>query len=385
MVAPQYSPAANISDPRAYGAIATIDLDALCANYRLLAQKAAPAVCSAVVKANAYGLGVAKVAPALYQAGCRLFFVVQPIEALELQPLLPPDAMIGVLNGIANGHEAMIAAAGIWPVLNSWQAVKNWQILCQNHQKRFPAILQVDSGMNRLGLDQDEQATLLQNLNIFKDIDIKYIISHLACADQSDHPTNKAQLSKFKALLASLPPCPVALANAGGILLGKAFHFDMVRPGIGLYGVDPQGHMPSRLKPVLGLEARVLQSRTVPAGSAIGYGGSAVVSQTSIITTVGMGYADGWPFALNNKGVAYYKGQRLPIIGRLSMDAITLDATQLGDKAPLPGDFIEFIGPHQSLEDVAKVADTIPYQILTALGRRYLYIYKQENKGELCP
>lgn len=364
----------------ACGAVLTIDLDAITENYKTLLNKVSPTECAAIVKADAYGLGVEYVAPALYEAGCRMYFVAQLVEALRLRHMIPNDANIAVLNGIQPGTEELTAQAGIIPVLNSWEAIIAWQALCNEKSKKLPAIIQIDTGMSRLGLDSDELHLLIANPSIFQDADIKLIISHLAVSDIIQSPSNPAQLALMTKALAKLPPCKVAISASGGILLGTDYHFDMVRPGIALYGVDPHGNNPAIVKPVVELSARIIQTRKVPKGSAVGYGGTFIAKRSSIISTISVGYADGWHRALSNKGAAYFHNHRLPIIGRVSMDSITLDTTELGENAPKPGDLVELIGKHQSLDDVARDAGTIPYEILTSLSHRYERIYLRNGQ-----
>ncbi|WP_208441219.1 alanine racemase [Bartonella raoultii] len=355
-------------------AIATINVRAIVANYETLAQYVAPAECSAVVKANAYGLGVHKIAPALYQAGCRSFFVAKIEEALQLKTILPENVSITLLNGLPHTAEEFVAQSGIIPVLNSWHAIEDWQKLCQKKQKKFPAIIQIDTHMNRLGLDKQEIQQLIKQPMIFEKAEIKYLLSHLSNGEDASHPSNNKQLVAFKAILAKLPACKVSFANSGGIFLGPDFHFDLVRPGIALYGVDPRGKQPTPLKPVVTLEAQVLQSRSVDAGMPVGYKESFITRRPSTLTTISIGYADGWPRILSNKGSVYFNGHKLPIVGRISMDSIIVDATDL-DKKPQRGDWVELIGSHQTLEKVATDANTIPNEILTSLGNRYQRIY----------
>lgn len=366
----------------AYGGVLTIDLDAIADNYQALAKTVAPAQCSAIVKADAYGLGAAKVAPALYEVGCRFFFVAELVEAFKLKQLLPDDVNIAVLNGILPHAEEMTAAAGIIPVLNSWEGILAWQKLCKARSTRFAAIIQIDTGMCRLGLDHDEFEKLAANPAIFDDADIKLVISHLALSDDEKSPKNPAQLAAMKGALARLPHAKVAISASGGVFLGRDYHFDLVRPGIALYGVAPNGNTTIKLKPVLTLGAHVIQTRHVPSGSAIGYGGTFITKRPSLITTISIGYADGWLRSLGNKGSAFFNGKRLPIIGRVSMDSITLDTTDLHENAPKAGDMVELIGKHQSLDDVARDAGTIAYEILTALSHRYERIYLKKSKGE---
>ncbi|AQS40876.1 MAG: Alanine racemase [Candidatus Tokpelaia hoelldobleri] len=362
-------------DERACGAVLSIDLDALRHNYLTLCQQARPAQVSAVVKADAYGTGANHVAPVLYEAGCRVFFVAQLAEAFSLRKILAPDATIAVLNDIQPGMAAATAEAGILPVINSLDSAAEWLALCRSRQQKLPALVQIDTGMARLGLSLAELAGTDTLHDLFSAADIRFIISHLACGDEPDSSMNAAQLEHFKNLIAALPARPLALANSGGVFLGKDYCFNLVRPGIALYGIDPLKRRKTPLRPVVRLEARVIQTRQVPAHTKIGYGSTFTTQRPSWVSTIAVGYADGWLRCLSNKGAAWYKGTRLPIIGRVSMDSITLDTTAL-KKAPLKrGDLVELIGPQQSVEDVARDAGTIPYEILTSLGPRYARHY----------
>ncbi|AQX20137.1 alanine racemase [Bartonella sp. WD16.2] len=361
--------------PFPYTVVVTIDIGAIVANYTALAQHVAPTECSAVVKANAYGIGVEKVAPALYQAGCRTFFVAQIKEALQLKTILPPDVTLALLNGLPPTAEELVAQAGIVPVLNSWHEIESWQLLCQEKGKKFPAIVQIDTNMNRLGLDQKELQQLIEHPTLFEIADIKYIISHLSNGDDFAHSSNYTQLTAMKEMLAQLPACKVSLANSGGIFLGPDFYFDLVRPGIALYGVSLHGKHPVPIKPVLKLEAQVIQSRFVEEGMPIGYGRSFITPRPSILTTISIGYADGWMRNLSNKGSVYFKGYKLPIVGRISMDSIIVDATDLEHNKPKRGDWVELIGEHQTIEDVSIDANTVPHEILSSLSVRCKRIY----------
>ncbi|EJF76022.1 alanine racemase [Bartonella alsatica] len=358
-----------------YTAVATIDVSAIAANYTTLAQRVAPTECSAVLKANAYGLGADKIAPALYQAGCRTFFVSQIKEALQLKDILPSNTTLFLLNDIPPNAEEFTAQAGLVPVLNSWQAIESWQTLCQKKSKRFPAVIQIDTNMNRLGLDQEELKQLIKQPTLFEKAEIKYIISHLANGDDNTHSSNYAQLTAFKTALGQLPTCKVSFANSGGIFLGPDFHFDLVRPGIALYGINPHEKKTTSLKPVLKLEAQIIQSRSIDAGRPVGYGGSFITRRPSYLITISIGYADGWLRALSNKGTVYFNGYKLPIVGRVSMDSIIVDATDLKHAKPQRGDWVELIGTYQTLEKVSADAKTIPHEILTSIGPRYKRIY----------
>lgn len=353
------------------GARLVIDLEALCANYRAIAENVAPARAAAVVKANAYGLGADRVAPALARTGCRDFFVAHLSEAVPLRSLLPPDARLYILNGVYPGAERACLELGAIPVLNSPEQVRAWVALGQSVGRPLDAVVQVDSGMSRLGLAPQDLDALLAEIDFARDLSVVLIMSHLACADEPDHPANQSQLAQFERLARRLPPAPRSLANSGGSFLAPAFHQDLVRPGISLYGVAPHPGRSSPIRPVVRLEAKIIQVRAIPAGQGVGYGLTYAPGQSARIATIGVGYADGWLRHLSNRGAAYYNGVRLPIAGRVSMDSITLDITALPEGALQAGDMVELIGPHQPLEAVARDAETIPYEILTSLGRRY--------------
>jgi len=359
-----------------FGGVLCVDLGALQHNYRLLVVQARPAQVAAVVKADAYGLGSVPVACSLYGVGCRHFFVAQLVEALRLRPFLPEAAQIGVLNDFQPGMAAQLADAGLIPVLNCLETVGEWVELCCQRGKKLPAMLQIDSGMARLGLDAQELTQLAAKPDIFQLADIVYIISHLACADEKENGYNQTQLEYLRHVLTRLPPRPISLANSGGIFLCHDFAFDMVRAGIALYGVNPHGEGAhdkdaSGLRPVVSLQARVIQTRRINALDYVGYGCSYQAKKPMSVATIAVGYGDGWPRALSNVGAAFWQGVRLPIIGLVSMDSITLDISSLPEDALKRGDMVELVGSHQTLGSVARDAGTIAYEILTNLGRRY--------------
>lgn len=362
----------------AAGGVLTIDLAALRYNYSAIARHIAPTCAAAVVKADAYGLGASRVAPAFYNAGCRDFFVAHLGEAIALKPFLQPDATLYVLNGLQPGTEAACARDGILPVLNSLEQIENWGALAARQGRKLPALLQLDTGMSRLGLSASEFERLLENFALLDNIDIKFVISHLASGDEPENAANARQLANMTALLVRLPKLPVAFANSGGSFLDKSYHFDLARPGVALYGVGPE----NEIVPVLTLSARVIQVRDIDKGAAVGYGGTYVAEGPMRVATIAVGYADGWFRSLSNKGSAFFGDTRLPIIGRVSMDSITLDVSALPEGTLKLGSLVELIGPHQRLEDVARDCDTIPYEILTALGNRYARVYVESGASD---
>lgn len=347
-----------------------IDLGAIGANYRSIASRVAPSRCGAVVKANAYGLGVAKVGPALYREGCRHFFVAQLNEAGLLARVIGADADIFVLNGLDPGSEAACAEHGHIPVLNSLSQVDSWRQFARAAGKPLPAALQVDSGMSRLGRSPEAAIALAADADLSREIDLRLIMTHLACADEPDHPANPTQLENFRAIRAHFPAVPASIANSGGAFLPGDFHGDIARPGIALFGADP-GPSAEGLCPIVRLDARILQIRMVEAGTGVGYGLTYTAPSPRRLATIAIGYADGWPRSLGGVGAAWHRGVRLPITGRVSMDSTTIDITDLPRDALAEGDFVELLGPSQSLADVARDAGTIAYEILTRLGPRH--------------
>lgn len=353
----------------------TIDLAAVRANYRVIASRVAPSATGAVIKADAYGLGACIVAPELAREGCRDFFVAHLSEAHGLSDILPTDARIFVLNGLAPGEEACCAASGAIPVLNSLPQLRAWKALAAGGETALPAALQIDSGMSRLGLSEAEVETLINDPRLLAGLELRLVMSHLASGDEPGSPLNTDQLARFLALSSRLPPAPRSLANSGGAFLEPAYSLDLVRPGVALYGAAP--HVGGQgLAAAVRLEARVIQLRETPAGAGVGYGHAYRSTQPMRLATVGIGYADGWPRQLSGRDIAaWFAGVRLPMLGRVSMDSIVVDIGALADGALKPGDPVELIGPHQSLDTVAAEAGTVAHDILTGLGRRLDRIY----------
>jgi len=366
-----HRPFAGASDPdAAAGGLLTIDLAAIAANWRHLSGLTGGAACAGVVKADAYGLGAAAVTERLLASGCRTFFVAQLDEALMLKPLLPGDAIIAALNGLLPGTEPIYMAAGIIPVANSHAQLVAWSTAAQASGRRLPVYLQVDTGMARLGLSASELDQVAAAPELFAPLSLDLVMSHLACGDEPAHPANAMQLAAFESARRRLPPALASLANSAGIFLGPDYHFALCRPGAALYGLDV-GPLRHGIRPVVQLAARIAQIRTVPAGTAVGYGHT-VVSQASMrLATIAIGYADGLPRALSNRGAVWFDGVRLPIVGRVSMDSVIIDIGAVPEGRLGPGDVVELIGPQQSADQLAMAAGTIGYEVLTQLGKRY--------------
>jgi alanine racemase len=349
------------------GAILTIDLDAIAANWRALAARhGAPT--AAVVKADGYGLGAACVVPALRDAGCAHFFVAHLSEALAIRALIP-DAMLAVLNGLLPGAEAEHAEYGIAPVIGSLAELARWSAQASRLDRKLPALLHVDTGMSRLGFGPVEWARLIAEPERLRGITPLYLMTHLATAEHPANPLNALQRDRFAAAAAAMPGVPTSIANSSGLFLGAGFASDLARPGAALYGVNPTPNAANPMRPAASLHVQVLQLRDIPIGEPVGYDATWHAARPSRIATACVGYADGWPRILSNRGCAYFDGQPLPLVGRVSMDLVTYDATDCPTLAA--GDWLELIGPHCPVDEVARLAETNGYEILTSLGARY--------------
>ncbi len=375
----------NFSDPPHLGsasatatAVLAIDLEALKSNYRTLRTLAGDAECAAVVKANAYGTGGTQAVRALTQAGCKTFFVAAFNEA-ETVRAAAPDATIYVLNGVFRGAGRAFAAIRARPVISSFEEMKDWAEFCSEAGTPLPAAIQMDTGMHRLGLTRAEVDQLAGAPQLLEAFTPALIMSHLACADEPDHPMNAEQLAAFNELRALLPTLPTCFANSGGIHLGLPYHFDMVRAGFSMYGGRAvAGREP--LAPVVQLHARITQIHDAPAGRTVGYGAAHTLKHPTRVATLTLGYADGilrYLGAHNTKSglTGYIEGHPAPALGRVSMDLITLDVTNVPETVARRGAWVEIIGPHVSIDDLADEAETIGYEILTSLGTRAERIY----------
>tara|TARA_R110002020_G_scaffold399971_1_gene610044 strand:- start:252114 stop:253271 length:1158 start_codon:yes stop_codon:yes gene_type:complete len=359
------------SSAPAEAGILSIDLSAVTANYRLVQKKASSARVGAVVKADAYGLGARTIAPVLADAGCRDFFVAHLAEAMELVSCLSGSARLYVLNGLAPGMESLCADARIFPVLNTLEQARDWQRHAAGIGRKLPAVLQVDTGMSRLGLGADELETLLREPGFLDWVELRVVMSHLACADIPGATANAEQVRRFADMAACVPEAERSLANSAAAL-GMPDHVgDLVRPGLVLYGIDPLSGATTGLHSAIALDARVIQVRSVPAGVGVGYDHDYVTQSPRRLATLSVGYADGWPRALGGKGAVWMNGVRLPLVGRVSMDTCTADVTELPEGSLQPGDTVELIGPHQSVLELAIQLDTAPHAVLTGLGKRF--------------
>jgi len=361
------------------GAVLTIDLKALQDNWRLLAKHAQPAECGAAVKGNAYGLGIAPVARALWDAGCRNLFVATPKEGEELRGVLP-EALIYVLDGLAAGQAEFYAKLNLAPALVSHEEAREWASFGRVYGRRLPCALHADTGINRLGFSMPDFMNLVDDSFTMEGLEPALLMSHLACADEPAHPLNAKQCKAFAEVREKLPGVPASLANSSGIFLGSAYIHDLVRPGIALYGGNPTPEAPNPMGVVVHLEGTIMQVRHVREGESVGYGATWIARRPSRIAVLGAGYRDGVPRSLSSAkagGVAqvFLGGRRCPIIGRISMDMMAIDVTDLPAASTVRGTRAEIFGKHIPIDEAASWAGTISYELLTRLGSRYARHY----------
>ncbi|HEY1474052.1 MAG TPA: alanine racemase [Pseudolabrys sp.] len=361
------------------GGILTVDLGAIEANWRLLGRRAMPTECAAVIKADGYGCGIEPVAATLAKAGCKTFFVADLAEARRARAVTPEPA-IYVLNGLLSNTAAAYADIRARPVIGSMVELAEWDAFCSTHQWRGGAALHVDTGMNRLGISLDEAAALAPRIRS-ENHGITLLMSHLACAEVPEHPLNARQIGAFRDVRILYRGIPSSLANSSGIFLGANAHCDMVRPGVALYGVNPTPGQSNPMRPVVELQAHIVQLRSVPRGETVGYDAAWTAKRTTRIAVVAIGYADGYLRAASASdaapgAAAIVAGQRCPLAGRVSMDLLAIDVTDLSDSAARRGDLVSLIGGEMTVDALATAAGTIGYEVLTSLGRRYHRVYR---------
>jgi len=367
------------------GAVLSVDLGALRSNYSLLAKKAGKAGCGAAIKGDAYGLGLAPVASVLWDAGCRNFFVARPKEGEDVRKLLP-NAVIYVLDGLYPGQAEYYAGHALRPALISLEQAREWSTFSQHLGKSLPCALHLDTGINRIGFSVEDFKAVTEVDALRSSLNITLLISHLACADDPDHPLNKKQLLRFSNARAKLPGVPASLANSSGIFLGKNYTHDLVRPGIALYGGNPTPGKKNPMKPVATLAGTVLQVRDVKKGETVGYSATWKASCDSRIAMLGAGYRDGIPRMLssrqpNGPSQVFAGGRRCPIVGRVSMDMMGIDVTELPSSKIPPGSRAEIFGRHIPVDEAAAWAGTISYELLTRLGSRYARVYLDASQA----
>jgi alanine racemase len=356
----------------------TIDLNAVAANHTVLRGLAGAAEVAPVIKADGYGLGAAPIARRLLGEGARSLFVARLEEGEDLRAALGPErpSTIYVFDGATAGSAPRLAAAGLVPILNSSAQVEVYAAFSRGHGGALPCALQIDTGMNRLGLRIEELQALAASPDRMTGLRVGMIMSHLACADRRDHPMNAMQAARFRGARALFAGVPSSLANTAGLFLGPDYAHQIVRPGIGLLGGGPFGKPHPDLLPVATLEAPILDVRAVAAGETVGYGADFRAQHPHRVAIVAAGYADGLARSAGRSGQVWFAGALRPLLGRISMDLIAVDVT--GCDAARPGAMVELLGSHVLLDDAAEAAGTIAHEILTRLGQRAERIYLGE-------
>lgn len=361
----------------------TIDLSAIVANWKTLAGKAKHKNCAAVVKADAYGLGAGRVAEALYKVGCRDFFTATISEGIYVRKFAP-EARVYIFNGFNQAAEIDYRKHRLTPVINSPRGVDNW---ISKPRKNMRCALHVDTGMNRLGHTAEEFADLVSDSGKVQRLNPELVISHFACADDPAHPLNQKQIKAFREVAGQFPDARKSLANSAGIFLGRDTHFDLLRPGISLYGGDAVNDVPNPMKPVVRLEGRIIQLKHAKKGETVGYGAAEKLKRDTILASVGIGYADGFHRQASGAGTLFRKKvmspggmgmigkHKVPVLGRVSMDLLSVDVTDIPARTLAKTEWIDFLNKELRVDELAAAAGTIGYEILTSLGRRYERIY----------
>src|SRR5436190_4619701 len=363
---------------RRAGAILTVDLGAIAANWRGLRDAGRadgkPVDCAAVLKADAYGTGATIVGPRLAREGCRQFFVAHIEEAIALRGVVP-EHPIYVLNGLLPGSEPDFAEYGLTPVLNHLGQLNAWRAAAQRYNRPLDAVIHIDTGMHRLGLSPEEAQVLANDRARLRGLRLALLMSHLVVSEEPGNPINGEQLSRFRNFVRTMPGAPASLANSSGIFLGPDYHFDLLRPGAALYGINPLPGRSNPMLPTVTLQARILQVRRIDALQTVGYGAAWRSARPSRVATIALGYADGYFRTLINRTHVHLAGRKVPVIGRISMDLVTVDVTDVPEADSQPGALIEILGPHLTADDLAEHARTNAYEVMTALGRRYARVY----------
>src|SRR5580658_660549 len=359
--------------------VLTVDLDAIVANWRKLEKTAVPAECAGVIKANAYGCGIDPVARALAAAGCKTFFVATLDEAGAVRAALP-STVIYVLDGFFQNCGDAYAKIDAKPVIGDLNELAEWDVFCRRSGWSGGAAIHIDTGMNRLGLTIAEAQGIIPRINA-GDHGISLVMSHLACAESLNHPLNAKQLATFREIASLFSGVPASLSNSSGIFLGSPFQFDLVRPGAALYGVNPTPEADNPMQPVVEVKARIVQIRNLERGESVGYGANWTARRPTRLAVVAAGYADGYFRAgSSNDGTrgaeVIVAGKRCPVAGRISMDLMAVDVTDLDKSAARRGHMVTLIGEGITVDELAHHFGTIGYEVLTSLGPRYARVYK---------
>lgn len=384
---PKSVPAGSALSPEANQAAAlapapgvmTVDLDAIVANWRKLEKTAVPAECASVIKADAYGCGIDPVASALARAGCKTFFVATLDEARAARAALPA-ATIYVLDGFFQNTGEAFASIDCRPVIGDLNELAEWDVFCRRTGWAGGAAIHIDTGMNRLGLSLTEAQGILPRIEA-GDHGITLVMSHLACAENLNHPLNARQLASFREIASLFAGVPASLSNSSGVFLGPSYLFDLVRPGAAIYGVNPTPEADNPMQPVVDLKARIVHIRNVERGETVGYGASWTARRATRLAIVSVGYADGYFRAAGgsdgHRGAeVVVVGKRCPVVGRISMDLMAIDVTDVDKNGARRGQMVTLLGEGITVDELARHFGTIGYEVLTSLGSRYARVYK---------
>lgn len=352
-----------------------VDLTAVAMNYRQLSERISPAECGAVVKADAYGLGVIEIARTLLNEGCSRFFVATAEEAIKLISVVA-NANVYVLEGLDEWQAEQCSKLRIWPVLNTLDQAQNWAQASSKRDEHHCCI-HVDTGMNRLGMSEGEFLALCGDKKLLKRLNVDFVMTHLACSDDKNHPQNREQLKQFGRLRELLPGIKTSVVSSTGVFLDKPYHGEIARPGICLYGANPQSQDKFRMQETVQLQGRIIQIRNVTRDCAVGYGATATVTKGARLATVAMGYADGYHRSLSGKAFAMVASHRVPLVGRVSMDYLVLDVSEVPVELVNPGDWATLLGGGIDIDELAALAGTISYELLTGIGRRVIREYRR--------
>lgn len=365
----------------AYSAL-IVNLQATVANYTILSKVAEKAECAAVLKADAYGLGAVPIALRLHREGCRKFFVAYADEGIQLRQAFIQfglDGDIIVLNGLLSGIEAVFSDYNLVPTLTDLDQISRWQIHCKLVGRKLPAVLHIDTGMARTGLPTKELQALIDTPQMLHGIDWKLIMSQMVYSHQENPVYSAFQRQRFDSALRLLPKVPASLAKSGAVFLGSDYHYQLVRPGIGLHGINPTTESENPLVPVVSLWAKVYQVQEIARGQTVGYSQTFEAANGMKIATLAIGYADGYPWGAANKGYVYFGQYKAPIVGRISMDLMTVDVTCVPEMLVHNGAWAQLVGQDITIDKVAEASGTVPYEVLLGLGKRFQRIYTEQN------
>lgn len=361
----------------AYSAL-VVNLSTAADNYRVLRAAAGKAECSAVLKADGYGLGAAALAGRLYEEGCRKFFVAYTDEGIALRQSfikrgLNPE--IYVLNGFFPGAESLFAEYRLIPTITALEQLHRWRKFAEIRDYEMGIALHVDTGMSRTGLPAKEIITLAQNPQLLSGVKLRMILSQLSYSYNENLTFSTQQKQRFDQALGMLPAAPASFAKSGAIFLGKNYHYDIVRPGIGLHGINPTSEIDNPVVPTASLWARIYQVQDIVGGQSVGYAETFIAASPRRIATLALGYADGFPWNMANKGFVAIGDYKAPIIGRISMDLVTIDVTEVPEHLVHPGGWVEVIGRHLSIQQISGMVGTSPYEVQLNLGARFQRFY----------